>query len=55
MAISNRESKKGKWVAFKSAYEQETPVNQSDNEVNPDESIALLTKKFSKMVRSSKV
>ncbi|KAA0064119.1 gag-pol polyprotein [Cucumis melo var. makuwa] len=41
MTISNRESKNGKGVVFKSAYEQETQVNQSDNEVNLDESIAL--------------
>ncbi|KAA0026167.1 putative mitochondrial protein [Cucumis melo var. makuwa] len=54
MTIFDRESKKGKGVAFKSAYEQKTPVNQSDNEVNPDESIALLTKQFSKMVRKFK-
>ena len=30
------------------------PVNQSDNEVNQDESIALLTKQFSKMVKKFK-
>ncbi|TYK06165.1 Peptidase aspartic, catalytic [Cucumis melo var. makuwa] len=54
MAMSNRESKKGKGIAFKSAYEQETTVNQSDNEVNQDESIALLTKQFSKMARKFK-
>ncbi|KAA0037814.1 gag-pol polyprotein [Cucumis melo var. makuwa] len=54
MAISNRESKKGKGIAFKSAYEQETIVNQFDNEVNQDESIALLTNQFSKMARKFK-
>ncbi|KAA0039138.1 gag-pol polyprotein [Cucumis melo var. makuwa] len=54
MAITNRESKKGKGIAFKSPYEQETTVNQSDNEVNQDESIALLTKQFFKMARKLK-
>ncbi|KAA0035513.1 gag-pol polyprotein [Cucumis melo var. makuwa] len=44
MAMSNKESKKVKRITFKSASEQETIVNQSDNEVNQDESIALLTK-----------
>ncbi|KAA0066292.1 gag-pol polyprotein [Cucumis melo var. makuwa] len=44
MAMSNRESKKVKGIAFKSAREQETTLNQSDNEVNRDESIALLMK-----------
>ncbi|KAA0060581.1 uncharacterized protein E6C27_scaffold22G004530 [Cucumis melo var. makuwa] len=42
--ISDRENKKGKGIAFKSIYEEETIVNQSDNEANMDESIALLTK-----------
>ncbi|TYJ96973.1 gag-pol polyprotein [Cucumis melo var. makuwa] len=54
MAMSNRESKKVKRIAFKSACEQETIVNQYDNEVNQDESIALLTKQFSKMARKFK-
>ncbi|KAA0067185.1 gag-pol polyprotein [Cucumis melo var. makuwa] len=54
MAMSNRESKKVKRIAFKLACEQDTIVNQSDNEVNQDESIALLTKKFSKMARKFK-
>ncbi|KAA0032213.1 uncharacterized protein E6C27_scaffold219G00250 [Cucumis melo var. makuwa] len=53
-SLTRRESKKGKGIAFKSAYEQETTVNQSDNEVNQDESIALLTKQFSKMARKFK-
>ncbi|KAA0066042.1 uncharacterized protein E6C27_scaffold21G00150 [Cucumis melo var. makuwa] len=30
MAMSDRESKKGKGIAFKSTYEQETTVNQSE-------------------------
>ncbi|TYK14780.1 gag-proteinase polyprotein [Cucumis melo var. makuwa] len=54
MTISNRENKKGKMITFKSIYEEETLVNQSDNEVNIDESIALLTKQFSKVVRKFK-
>ncbi|KAA0038179.1 gag-proteinase polyprotein [Cucumis melo var. makuwa] len=54
MTISNRENKKGKRITFKSIYEEETLVNQSDNEVNIDESIALLTKQFSKVVRKFK-
>ncbi|TYK23179.1 gag-pol polyprotein [Cucumis melo var. makuwa] len=41
-------------VAFTSAYEHETIENQSDNEVNQDESIAHLTKQFSKMARKFK-
>ncbi|KAA0063005.1 gag-proteinase polyprotein [Cucumis melo var. makuwa] len=54
MAISDRENKKGKGIAFKSIYEEETIVNQSDNEVNMDESITLLTKQFSKVVKKFK-
>ena len=54
MAMSDKESKKGKGIAFKSAYDQETTVNQSGNETNQDESIALLTKQFSKMARKFK-
>ena len=44
MTISDRENKKGKRITFKSTYEEETTVNQSDNEANMNESIALLTK-----------
>ncbi|KAA0034783.1 gag-proteinase polyprotein [Cucumis melo var. makuwa] len=54
MAISHRENKKGKGIAFKSIYEEETKVNQSDNEANMNESIALLTKQFSKVVKKLK-
>ncbi|KAA0042878.1 uncharacterized protein E5676_scaffold108G00980 [Cucumis melo var. makuwa] len=54
MAMSDRESKKGKGIAFKSIYDQENIVNQSGNEANQDESIALLTKQFSKMTRKFK-
>ncbi|KAA0047108.1 gag-proteinase polyprotein [Cucumis melo var. makuwa] len=54
IAMSNRESKKCKGIAFKSVYEQETTVNEFDNEVNQDESIALLTKQFSKMAKKFK-
>ncbi|TYK21443.1 gag-pol polyprotein [Cucumis melo var. makuwa] len=54
MAISDRESKKGKGIAFKSIYDQENTVNQSGNEANQDESITLLTKQFSKMARKFK-
>ncbi|KAA0045422.1 gag-pol polyprotein [Cucumis melo var. makuwa] len=51
MAISDRENKKGNRVAFKAIYEEVTIVNQSDNEVNMNESIALLMEQFSKVVR----
>ncbi|KAA0054892.1 Receptor-like protein 12 [Cucumis melo var. makuwa] len=54
MAMLDRESKKGKGIAFKSAYDQETTANQSGNEANQDDSIALLTKQFSKMTRKFK-
>ncbi|KAA0031681.1 gag-proteinase polyprotein [Cucumis melo var. makuwa] len=54
MAMSDRESKKGKRIAFKLAYDQETTVNQFGNEANQDESIALLTKQFFKMARKFK-
>ncbi|KAA0058251.1 gag-proteinase polyprotein [Cucumis melo var. makuwa] len=37
MAISDRENKKGKGIAFKSTYEEEATVNHSDNEANMDE------------------
>ncbi|KAA0048742.1 gag-proteinase polyprotein [Cucumis melo var. makuwa] len=50
MAISDRENKKGKGIAFESIYEKEAIVNHSDNEANMDESIALLTEKFSKVI-----
>ncbi|KAA0051590.1 putative mitochondrial protein [Cucumis melo var. makuwa] len=49
MAISDRENKKGKRIAFKSTYEEEARVNHSNNEANMDGSIALLTKQFSKV------
>ncbi|KAA0047000.1 gag-pol polyprotein [Cucumis melo var. makuwa] len=49
MTISDRENKKGKGIAFKSIYEEETTVNKSENEANMDESIALLMKQFSKV------
>ena len=45
---------KGKGIAFKSVYDEETTVNQSGNEANQDESIALFTKQFSKMTRKFK-
>ncbi|TYK28190.1 putative gag-pol polyprotein [Cucumis melo var. makuwa] len=51
IAIFDRENKKGKGIVFKSIYEEETTVNQSDNEANIDESIALLTKQFAKVGR----
>ncbi|KAA0032410.1 gag-proteinase polyprotein [Cucumis melo var. makuwa] len=54
MAISDKENKKGKGIAFKSIYQVETIVNQSDDEANMDESIALLKKQFSKVVRKFK-
>ncbi|TYK08881.1 gag-pol polyprotein [Cucumis melo var. makuwa] len=45
------ENKKGKGIAFKSIYEEETLVNQYDNEANMNASIALLTKQFAKVVK----
>ncbi|KAA0040199.1 gag-pol polyprotein [Cucumis melo var. makuwa] len=54
MGIFDRENKKGKGITFKSIYEEETTVNQSDNKANMDESIALLTKQFSKVLRKFK-
>ncbi|KAA0063258.1 gag-protease polyprotein, related [Cucumis melo var. makuwa] len=54
MAISHRENKKGKGIAFTSIYEEETIVNQFDNEANMNESIALLMKQFSKVVKKFK-
>ncbi|KAA0064266.1 gag-pol polyprotein [Cucumis melo var. makuwa] len=54
MAMSDRESKKDKRIAFKSVYDKENTVKQSGNEANQDESIALLTKQFSKMARKFK-
>ncbi|TYK00987.1 gag-pol polyprotein [Cucumis melo var. makuwa] len=51
MVISNREDKKGKGIAFKSTYEEESTDNKSSSEVNVNESIALLTKQFSKVVK----
>ena len=50
MTISHRENKKDKGVAFKSIYEDETMGDQVDNETHMNESIALLTKQFSKVV-----
>ena len=44
MATVDRDSKKGKRIAFKSTHVDEEAV--SDTEANMDESIALLTKKF---------
>ncbi|KAA0062782.1 gag-pol polyprotein [Cucumis melo var. makuwa] len=54
MAMSDRESKKGKGITFISVYDQENTVNQFGNEANQDESIALLMKQFSKMARKFK-
>ncbi|KAA0035324.1 gag-pol polyprotein [Cucumis melo var. makuwa] len=54
MAISDRENKKDKGIAFKSTYEEEATVNHFDNEANMDEPIALLTKQFSKVVKRFK-
>ncbi|KAA0033527.1 gag-proteinase polyprotein [Cucumis melo var. makuwa] len=44
MATADRESKKGKGIAFKSTHVDEEAV--SDTEANMDESIALLTEQF---------
>ncbi|TYK15900.1 gag-pol polyprotein [Cucumis melo var. makuwa] len=54
MTISHRENKKGKGVAFKSIYEDKTTVNQSDKEANMNESIDLLIKQFSNVVKKFK-
>ena len=54
MTISHKENKKGKGVAFKSIYEDETTVNQSDKEENVKESIDLLIKQFSNVVEKFK-
>ncbi|KAA0032064.1 uncharacterized protein E5676_scaffold299G00350 [Cucumis melo var. makuwa] len=54
MAISDKENKKGRRIAFKAIYEEETTINQSNNKDNTNESIALLTKQFSKVVRNFK-
>ncbi|TYJ98757.1 gag-proteinase polyprotein [Cucumis melo var. makuwa] len=51
MATSKKDDKKGKGVAFKTVYEEETPNHNTTNEVNVNESIALLTKQFSKVVK----
>ena len=48
MAISNRENKKGKGVAFKSVYEEESTNSKSPSEVNVNEYIALLRNSFLK-------
>ncbi|KAA0052069.1 gag-pol polyprotein [Cucumis melo var. makuwa] len=54
ITISHKEDKKGKGIAFKPIYEEETTVNLSDNVANMNESIALLTKQFSKVVKKFK-
>ncbi|KAA0034957.1 gag-pol polyprotein [Cucumis melo var. makuwa] len=54
MAISHKENKKGKGVAFKSIYEDESMGDQVNDETQMNESIALLTKQFSKMVKKFK-
>ena len=51
MTISNRNDKRGKGVAFKIVYEEETPKHKTTNKINVNESIALLTKIFSKVVK----
>ncbi|TYK15997.1 gag-pol polyprotein [Cucumis melo var. makuwa] len=52
MATANRESKKGKEIAFKSTHVSEEAV--SDTEANMDESIALLTKHITNALRKLK-
>ncbi|KAA0066414.1 gag-pol polyprotein [Cucumis melo var. makuwa] len=54
MTISHRENKKDKGVAFKSIYEDESMGDQVDDETHMNESIALLTKQLSKMVKKFK-
>ena len=44
MAISNRENKKGKGIALKSSYEEDSTDNKSSSKANVKEPIALLTK-----------
>ncbi|KAA0054430.1 gag-proteinase polyprotein [Cucumis melo var. makuwa] len=51
MTISNREDKKGKGIAFKSIYEEESADNKLASEANVNESTTLVTKKFSKVVK----
>ncbi|KAA0050544.1 uncharacterized protein E6C27_scaffold175G001950 [Cucumis melo var. makuwa] len=52
MATTNRESKKGKGIAFKFAHVSEEV--DCDIEANMDESIALLTKQFTNILRNLK-
>ena len=52
MATTDRESKKGKGIAFKSIKVDEEAV--SDTETNMDESIALLKKQFTNALRKLK-
>ncbi|KAA0048309.1 gag-pol polyprotein [Cucumis melo var. makuwa] len=54
MTISHRENKKGKGVAFKSIYEDESMGDQVDDETHMNKSIALLTKPFSIWSKNSK-
>ena len=55
MTISNKDDKKGKGVAVKTVYEEETPEHKTTNEVNMNESIALLTKQFSSIVKNLEI
>ncbi|TYK12276.1 gag-pol polyprotein [Cucumis melo var. makuwa] len=52
MATADRESKKGKGIAFKSTHVSEEAV--SDTEVNMNESIDLMIKQFSNVVKKFK-
>ncbi|KAA0066255.1 gag-pol polyprotein [Cucumis melo var. makuwa] len=52
MATADRESKKGKGIAFKSTHVDEEAI--SDTEANMDESIALLKKQFTNALRKLK-
>ena len=53
--LYHRENKKGKGIAFKLIYEEEKIVNHIDNEANMNELIALLTKRFSQVVKKFKI
>ncbi|KAA0058236.1 gag-proteinase polyprotein [Cucumis melo var. makuwa] len=50
MAISDRENKKGKGIAFKSTYEEEATANHSDNKANMDEKdVENTTRRYSEV------
>lgn len=54
MAIPNREDTKGKDIAFKAIHKEEVLDNNKSPNENANESIALLTKQYSKVVKKFK-